>query len=340
MRTVLEVRQLVKGFKPGLLKPRVAALRGVSFAVEQGECFGLLGQNGAGKTTTIKIATGLLAADSGAAFLLGKESGDAAARRALGYLPENPYFHEHLTPREGLMTYGRLCGLDRATIAERTPALLERVGLSDAANRRLRGFSKGMRQRFGLAAALLHEPELLILDEPLTGLDPSGRRLVKELILEQRRLGRTVVLCSHVLADVQELCDRVVVLHRGELVRQGTIHELLESAPRSFELCAEGVPEELCTRLAAAATLFRASGGTVTACLPGSDLGPAFAAQVHAAGGRLLSLAPERESLEAWFVRFLDERAHPAAPDAGSPRSASAPVEPLSSQPQPEEVST
>ncbi len=337
MRTVLEVRQLRKGFKPGLLKPRVAALRGVSFAVGEGECFGLLGQNGAGKTTTIKIATGLLAADSGAAFLLGKPSGDASARRALGYLPENPYFHEHLTPREGLLTYGRLVGLDRATIAARAPALLERVGLGDAANRRLRGFSKGMRQRFGLAAALLHEPELLILDEPLTGLDPGGRRLVKELVLEQRRLGRSVVLCSHVLADVEELCDRVVVLHRGELVREGTIHELLDSAPRSFELCAQGVPEELRARIAAAATLFRASGGTVTACLPGADLGPAFAAQVHSAGGRLLSLVPDRESLEAWFVRFLDERSTQAPPAA----VATAPrIEPVLPLPQPEEVST
>ncbi len=336
MRTVLEVRELRKGFKPGLFKPRVTALNGVSFAVQEGECFGLLGQNGAGKTTTLKIATGLLAADGGSATLLGRPSGDASARRALGYLPENPYFHEHFTPREGLAIYGRLVGLDRATIAARTPALLERVGLTEAANRRLRGFSKGMRQRFGLAAALLHQPELLVLDEPLTGLDPGGRRLVKELILEQRRAGCTVVLCSHVLADVQELCDRVVVLHRGDLVREGTIHDLLASAPRSFELCAEGVPEALRERLAAAATLFRASGATVTACLPGATLGPAFAAEVHAAGGRLLSLAPERESLETWFVRFLDDRA--AAPAASAPVASTASTAPIEPLPVPEEV--
>src|SRR5262249_24382915 len=150
----------------------------------------------------------------------------------------NPYFHEYLTPFEGLELYGRLCGLTRAEIRARASDLLERVGLADAAKRRLRGFSKGMRQRFGLAAALLHEPRLVVLDEPLSGLDPAGRMLVKELILEQRSAGRTVVLCSHVLADVQELCDRVVVLHKGEVVRSGTIAALLDSAPRSFELCA------------------------------------------------------------------------------------------------------
>lgn len=314
MRTVLEVSDLRKRFKPGLRKPWVEALRGVSFAVAEGECFGLLGQNGAGKTTTIKVATGLIRADRGQATLLGRPCGDAPSRRALGFLPENPYFHEHLTPREGLLVHGRLCGLDRTTIVARTPQLLERVSLTEAADRRLKSFSKGMRQRFGLAAALLHEPELLILDEPLSGLDPGGRRLVKELILEQRQLGRTVVLCSHVLADVEELCDRVVVLHRGEVVRSGTIGELLQSAPRSYELCAQSVPPALRSWIAAKATRCHETGAILTAHLPGDELGPALAAEVHRAGGRLLSLTPERESLEEWFVRLV---------------RADAPVEPL-----------
>src|SRR5688572_10995237 len=256
-RSVLEVRGLVKSFRPSALKRKVPALRGISFAVREGECFGLLGLNGAGKTTTIKIATGLVRADAGEAFLLDRPSGDAAARRALGYLPENPYFHEHLTPLEGLEVYGRLCGLTKSEVFARAPALLERVGLTEAAKRRLRGFSKGMRQRFGLASALLHAPELIVLDEPLNGLDPGGRRLVKELILEQRRAGRTVVLCSHVLADVQELCDRVVVLNKGEVVHEGAIAELLSSTPRSFELCAENVDAGLAARIEQAATLCR-----------------------------------------------------------------------------------
>src|SRR5688572_11308769 len=314
MRTVLEVSDLRKQFKPRLFKPRFEALRGVSFSVQQGECFGLLGQNGAGKTTTIKVATGLLKPDGGSATLLGKPCGDAAARRALGYLPENPYFHEHLTPAEGLATYGRLCGVDAATIAARAPALLARVGLADAVNRRLRGFSKGMRQRFGLAAALLHEPDLLLLDEPLTGLDPGGRRLVKELILEQRQRGATVVLCSHVLADVEELCDRVVVLHHGEVVRTGTIRELLSNAPRSYELVARGVAAPLQERIAAQALASHAQAETFTAKLPGDSLGPALAAEVHRAGGIVLSLTPERESLEEWFVRFVQAGDAPVEP--------------------------
>jgi ABC-2 type transport system ATP-binding protein len=322
MGPVLEARGLVKRFRPTLFGKKVAALKGVSFAVDEGECFGLLGQNGAGKTTAIKILTGLLEADEGEATLLGRSSRESTARRELGYLPENPYFHEHLTPIEGLDLYGRLVGLTRAEIQARAPALLERVGLTDAAARRLRGFSKGMRQRFGLAAALLHEPPLLLLDEPLSGLDPGGRLLVKEVILEQRRAGRTVLLCSHVLADVQELCDRVVVLDRGEVVRSGTIHELLESAPRSFELCAEQVDEELRNRIAAVATLYRMSGDVITARLPGAELGPGFAAEVHAHGARLLSLVPERESLEEWFVRLTgagSEGSEPVAPIAPPP---------------------
>jgi ABC-2 type transport system ATP-binding protein len=318
MRTVLETIRLEKSFRAAPFRPKFAALKGVSLRVEEGECFGLLGQNGAGKTTTIKIVTGLLHADGGSATLLGRPSSDCAARRELGYLPENPYFHEHLTPREGLELYGRLVGLTRAEVRARTGRLLERVGLTDAADRRLRGFSKGMRQRFGLASALLHEPPLLLLDEPLNGLDPAGRMLVKELILEQRRAGRTVVLCSHVLADVQELCDRLVVLHRGEVVSAGTIHELLESAPRSFELCAQRVPEGLRARIESAATLCRTAGDVVTARLPGNELGPSIAAEVNAQGGRLLSLVPERESLEEWFVRLT----------AGTPPSDPA-VEPL-----------
>jgi len=321
MECVLEVAGLRKSFRPGLLKPRIEAVRGVSFAVAPGECFGLLGQNGAGKTTTIKVATGLLRPDAGRATLLGRPCGDATARRALGFLPENPYFHEHLTPREGLQVYGRLNGLDAATIAARSPALLGRVGLADAADRRLKGFSKGMRQRFGLAASLLHEPELLILDEPLTGLDPGGRMLVKELIVEQRQLGRTVVLCSHVLADVEELCDRVVVLHRGQVVREGTITELLSSAPRSYELCAQDLPAALAARIAAQAVRCHRAGETLTARFAGDRLGPELAAEVHREGGRLLSLTPERESLEEWFVRLVRSEApvEPSPPAAAPP---------------------
>jgi ABC-2 type transport system ATP-binding protein len=304
MSYVVEVEDLHKTFRPQVFGRPVTALRGVSFRVREGECFGYLGQNGAGKTTTMKVLTGLMTPTRGSATLLGKPCGDENARRELGYLPENPYFYEHLTPVEALRFYGRLSGLSAAEVDARTGPLLARVRLSDAANRRIRGFSKGMRQRLGLAAALIHEPALVMLDEPLNGLDPSGRQLVKELILEERQRGRTVFLCSHVLADVEEICDRVVVLHGGVVAREGTMHDLLDSRARSFELTAERVPPELADKIRAASTLFREAGEVLTAVLPGPSLGPDFAAAVHEAGGRVVGLVPERETLESWFVRL------------------------------------
>ncbi len=316
MSTVVLAEALQKSFRPSAFGPAVHALRGVSFAVERGECFGYLGPNGAGKTTTMKVLTGLMTPSSGRVELLGGRPSEAAARRGLGYLPENPYFYEHLTPREALEFYGVLSGLDARTVRERSAALLERVRLTDAADRRIRSFSKGMRQRFGLAAALVHEPELLMLDEPLSGLDPAGRHLVKEIILEERARGRTVFLCSHVLADVQELCDRVVVLHKGQIARAGRIDELLDSSPRSFELCAAHVPDALRETLRARATLFRESGDTVTAHLAGAEAGPELAAAVHAAGGRVLSLVPDRETLESWFVRVIQREGPAPGSDA------------------------
>lgn len=303
MGDVVEVSDLHKTFRPEVFARAVTALRGVSFRVGEGECFGYLGQNGAGKTTTLKVLTGLMTPTRGDVRLLGRPPGDASARRRLGYLPENPYFYEHLTPAEALDFYGRLSGVSAAEVRARAPKLLERVQLSDVAARRIRGFSKGMRQRLGIAAALIGDPPLVLLDEPLSGLDPHGRHLVKEIVLEERRAGRTVFMCSHVLGDVEELCDRVVVLHGGLVVKDGAISELLDSEPRSFELCAALVPGELRTRIAAAATLFREAGDKVTARLPGASLGPEMAAAVHAAGGRVLSLVPERETLESWFVR-------------------------------------
>ncbi len=308
MTNVVEAKNLKKTFRPEVFGKPVTALRGVSFAVPEGQCFGYLGQNGAGKTTTLKILTGLMTPTEGEANLLGRPAGDASARRALGYLPENPYFYEHLTPNEALEFYGQLSGVSLADVRARTPRLLERVRIEDVATRKIRGFSKGMRQRLGLAAALIAEPPLVLLDEPLSGLDPQGRHLVKEIVLEERRAGRTVVLCSHVLADVEELCDRVVVIHGGEVVKDGTIHDLLDSEPKSFELCADKVPPELRAKIAAAATLFREAGDKITARFAGAQTGPEFASAVHSAGGRVLSLVPERETLETWFVRLTGDK--------------------------------
>ncbi len=308
MTRLLEVEDLKKSFRPSLFAKRVPALRGVSFAVEQGRCFGLLGRNGAGKTTTLKILTGLIRADSGLARLLEKPAGTAAARRCLGYLPENPYFHEHLTPNEGLDLLGRLSGLDRDDLERRGPPLLERVGLLEDADRPLRGFSKGMRQRFGLAAALLSDPRLLLLDEPMSGLDPAGRHLVKEILLEEHARGKTILLSSHVLADVEELCDQVAVLNEGVVVCQGPIAELVHSAPRSFELCVERITEPMRARILQTASKILQIGERLTVRIHGADDGPRLAAEVQSQGGRLLALIPERETLEQWFVKLTAQK--------------------------------
>ena len=308
---IIEVQNLKKSFRTTWRGPRCEALRGVSFAVREGTCFGILGRNGAGKTTTLKVLTGLLRPDAGEVALLGAPATDASARRRLGYLPENPYFHEHLTPREGLALLGELAGLRRGQVEDRADDLLRRVGLADASQRRLRGFSKGMRQRFGLAAALIADPRLLLLDEPLSGLDPGGRRLLKQIVREERQRGKTVVLCSHVLTDVEELCDEVAVFHEGTVVRSGAINELLNGEPTHFELAVADVPCELEQRMIQAAVRHHRSGSRLSLEFAGAQSGPDFAAQVHAAGGRVLSLVPERESLEEWFVRLTDTAVEP-----------------------------
>ena len=305
MTPVVQVQALAKHYRPSLFGAKVTALHGISFEVREGECLGVLGPNGAGKSTTLKILTGLLRPDGGSAELLGRPCGEPRARRELGYLPENPWYHEHLNPVEGLMLHGRLAGLSRREIRERTPDLLDRVGLTDARGRRLRTFSKGMRQRFGLAAALLHRPRLLLLDEPLSGLDPAGRRLFKDLIQEERDAGRTVLLSSHVLGDVQELCERVLVMKSGRVAAEGSIAELMGGDPQHCELIVADAPSELRARIAARASSWSESGAIVTARLPG-DEGSELASAVAAAGGHVRSLIPERETLEEWFVRVID----------------------------------
>jgi ABC-2 type transport system ATP-binding protein len=315
MTAILEVENLRKAFRSSPFRPPVEALRGVSFSAGEGACLGCLGQNGAGKTTTLKILTGQIRADSGSARLFSRSGADPAARRELGYLPENPYFHDHLSPLEGLTLYGRLSGMAAREVAQVAPGLLEKVGLFEVRHRRVRSFSKGMRQRYGLATALLASPRLLLLDEPLSGLDPAGRKLVKDVILEQHRAGRTIVLCSHVLADVQEICERVVVLHQGRVVRDGSISTLLDREARAFELRARDVPEALVARVKGMASRFAESAGGIEARLPGEDLAPQLAREIVTAGGTILALVPERETLEEWFVRLTADAAEPLEAD-------------------------
>ncbi len=224
---LVEIDGLSKTFRLGFFRRRVEAIRDLSFGVRRGEIFGLLGPNGAGKTTTLKVLMGLIFADSGTARIEGIDCRRPAARRRVGFLPENPYFHEYLTPRELLGFYGRLVGLPAGRIAAQSQELIERVGLSGSASRPLRKFSKGMLQRIGLAQALIGDPNLLVLDEPMSGLDPIGRKQVADLIEQLNRAGMTVVFSSHILSDVERLCDRVVILRDGRKVAEGDLDELV-----------------------------------------------------------------------------------------------------------------
>jgi ABC-2 type transport system ATP-binding protein len=226
---VLQVEQLEKTFHIGFFRRRVRAVRSVSFEVGKGEIFGLLGPNGAGKTTTLKSVMGLIRPTRGRIRIHGEDGRLPRARTKVGYLPENPYFHEYLTPRELLAFHGRLAGLSRKDIAGRADQLIEKVGLQAAAKRPLRKFSKGMLQRVGLAQAIMADPELLILDEPMSGLDPVGRRFMVDLMQALNRKGATILFSSHILSDVERLCHRVVILNRGEKAAEGTIEALLSA---------------------------------------------------------------------------------------------------------------
>jgi ABC-2 type transport system ATP-binding protein len=300
----VRVEGLRKVYRSGFWRRRAETLKGVSFSVPVGRAVGYLGANGAGKTTTLKILVGLLAADAGSAEILGLPVGDPACRRRVGFLPENPYFYEHLTAREALRFYGGLSRMDRAAVDARAGPLLERVGLADAADRRLGEYSKGMRQRLGLAQALLHDPELLLLDEPISGLDPFGRLLVKNLILEERARGKTVFFSSHILADVEEVCDYAVILAGGTVTASGTVQELLGSAVLEYEVAVRGATEALLEGLAPGRVRFlRKDGDVVRGTLPG-DIDPArLQAEAAKAGGTVVALVPRRETLEDLFVR-------------------------------------
>ena len=226
MDDVIELKDVRKTFRDFWLRPTVAAVDGLSLQVKRGEVFGLLGPNGSGKSTTIKMILGLLSPSSGTVALFGENPRSLAARRRLGYLPELSYLHPFLTARETLHYYAGLCGLPRAVARERSRQLLDMTGLSDAANRPVSGFSKGMARRVALAASLIGKPDLLVLDEPTSGLDPVSTREVKLLIRALRDNGMTILMTSHLLADAEDVCDRVAIVNHGQKVAEGRIGEL------------------------------------------------------------------------------------------------------------------
>ena len=245
----IRIRDLEKVFPVPLRRRQVVALRGLSLDIPAGHVYGLLGPNGSGKSTTLKILLGLVTPTSGSTEIFGVSSDRVASRAEVGFLPENPYFYKFLTGAETISFYGKLCGLGGRPLRERVRELLETVGLTDAGDRRISGYSKGMLQRIGLAQALVHDPRLLILDEPTAGVDPAGSRQIRDLILQLKDRGKTILLTSHLLEQVQEVCDRVGILARGRLVREGSL-DILTGITGQTEYLIENASPELLAEIA------------------------------------------------------------------------------------------
>jgi ABC-2 type transport system ATP-binding protein len=228
--TVIETRALSKTYRDFWGRPKVRALKALDLEIKQGEVFGLLGPNGSGKTTTIKLLLGLLFPTEGQALVFGKDATDVSKNQRIGYLPEESYLYRFLNAEETLDFYGRLFAIPHKILRQRIDNLIQTVGLERARKRQLKEYSKGMTRRIGLAQALINEPELILLDEPTSGLDPIGTREMKDMILRLKEEGKTIVMCSHLLADVQDVCDRIAILHQGELKELGRVDSLLTVA--------------------------------------------------------------------------------------------------------------
>ncbi|MFV1995076.1 MAG: ABC transporter ATP-binding protein [Verrucomicrobiales bacterium] len=240
----VRIENLTKIYRAPWRRTPVRAVDALSLTVGRGEVYGLIGPNGSGKSTTMKALLGLVEPSAGRTSIFGIESARVESRSRVGFLPENPYFYKHLSGAETLAFYGRLCGMRGAPLRQRIGELLAMAGLEEAADRRLAGYSKGMLQRIGLAQALIQEPRLVILDEPTAGVDPSGSRAIRDLILGLKQRGISVMLCSHLLEQVQQVCDRVGIIFRGKLVREGRLEELV-ALENQTELVLEGAGEEL-----------------------------------------------------------------------------------------------
>jgi ABC-2 type transport system ATP-binding protein len=305
--SVLATRDLTKDYAVGFWRKRpYRALDHLTLEVGPGEVFGFLGPNGAGKTTTLKLLIQLVYPTSGEAEILGRPLGDRSVKQRIGYLPENPYFYDHLTAEELLVYYASLFGLRGQERASRASRLLDEVGVGAERRLQLRKFSKGMLQRVGIAQALINTPELVILDEPMSGLDPLGRRDVRTLILRLRDSGCTVFFSSHVLSDAEALCSRVAILAKGRLVAAGRLTDMLALRARGWEMVVAGASESLIASLGSRVRRsVRISEGRYTLELALDPPPEQLLADLTAGGAHLASLNPIRETLEDVFVQSV-----------------------------------
>jgi len=301
------VESLSKTFRIGFERKVVDAVHNVSFAVPAGEIFGFLGPNGAGKTTTIKMCMDLIRPTSGAIRIFGRTPSDIDARARIGYLPEQPYFYDYLTPTELLDFFGRLYGMPSAELAKRIDEVLDLVGLSHARTRTLRKFSKGMLQRAALAQALLSHPDLVVLDEPMSGLDPIGRKEFKDIILSLRSRGCTVFFSSHILADVELLCDKIAIIDHGKLRFSGATRDFLSQGQAEVEVIASNVPEQALVAITPHVRSSERIGTTLKLLLDKQRVADVLA-KLMESKAEIVSVVPRSETLEEIFFRTATGR--------------------------------
>jgi ABC-2 type transport system ATP-binding protein len=313
MEKILEIENLTKDYETGFWKKKkVRALDGLSLTASEGQIFGFLGGNGAGKTTTIKILMSLLFPTSGTARILGSDISHVDVHRQIGYCPENPYFYDYLTPLELFDYFGRHFGFESGKRNERAKELLKRVGLEEKDwKKQLRKFSKGMLQRVGLAQSLINEPRVVFLDEPMSGLDPIGRREIRELVAGLPAAGTSVFMSTHILSDAEALCDEVAILNRGKLAASGTLNELLAvtGGESHFEIVVRGIEfEKLDSQLPAGSEHSRRSEDSIVIVRNESEIEDVLRSS-HSVGGKLVSVNPIRRSLEDLFVAKTEKDA-------------------------------
>ena len=306
METVIEINNLSKDYVTGFLrKKKVRAVDDLTLTVEGGQIFGFLGGNGAGKTTTIKMLMSLLFPTSGSATILGRDISDVSMHREIGYCPENPYFYDYLTAFELMNYFGEIFGLSSTKRKDRSAELLTIVGLAEKDwNKQLRKFSKGMLQRVGLAQSLVNDPKIVFLDEPMSGLDPMGRREVRELVAGLRISGKTVFMSTHILSDVEALCDRVAILRGGKLAATGELNELLAAGNerQSFEINASGISKASLNGFSGSGAVIKDKPTGISIEVGSEGEIDAAIAAIRGSGGKLLSLQPVKQSLEELFV--------------------------------------
>tara|TARA_B100000315_G_scaffold233923_1_gene247501 strand:+ start:1043 stop:1960 length:918 start_codon:yes stop_codon:yes gene_type:complete len=300
---VIEIENLSKKFVPGFGFKKVTALEKINLSIKKGEIFGYIGPNGAGKTTTLKILMGLIFPTAGKATIFGEDVRNIKVKEKIGFLPEAPYFYHYLTAREFLLFYGKLFGYDREYLSKKIDELLTLVELQDKKNSQLRHFSKGMLQRIGIAQALINNPELVVLDEPMSGLDPSGRAMVRDIILHLHEQGKTVLFSSHILSDVEMICNRIGIITKGKLRETGAVNSLLQRDMKEIEIIASNLNSEEILRVK------KIANKTVTfekdlmiTVLNEKDRNNVLNI-VTAKSGRLQSVENRRETLENLFMK-------------------------------------